>query len=224
MEVAQGITVWALPLIFAVTLHEAAHGYAALALGDDTARRMGRLSLNPLRHVDPFGSILLPLLLLAVGGMVFGWAKPVPINFSRLRGKRLGMAGVAIAGPATNFFLAALAVLLTRLVPHMPQAGQAWLALNLRNAIFLNLLLAVFNMVPLLPLDGGRVVAGLLPRPLALRYAKLESAGFLIILILLFVLPLLGRFLHLQLDLFSWLLGGAVQGLATMLVHVLGSW
>ena len=218
------ITVWALPLIFAVTLHEAAHGYAALALGDDTARRLGRLSLNPLRHVDPFGTLVLPAILLAVGGVVFGWAKPVPVNFAKLKGRGLGMVAVAAAGPAINVGLATLAVALSGLVPLVPGGGQDWLRANLSNALYINLLLAVFNMLPVPPLDGGRVVAGLLPRVLAVRWARLERFGLLIILAALFLLPVVGQMIGVPLDLFAWLVKGPVSWLASLILHVARPW
>ncbi|MGE5546354.1 MAG: site-2 protease family protein [Solirubrobacterales bacterium] len=220
--VAQGLAVWALPLIFAVTLHEAAHGYAALALGDDTARRMGRISLNPLRHVDPFGTLLLPGLLLLFGGVVFGWAKPVPVNFSKLRNPRWGMVAVAIAGPATNLVLATLCAAVANFIEWVPEPGKVWLIFNLDNAIYLNLLLAVFNMIPVPPLDGGRVATGLLPRPLAIRFASLEGAGMLIILAALFILPMIGQRVGVDLDIFRWLVNGPVDALAHLILGAVG--
>jgi Zn-dependent protease len=217
-----GLSIWALPLLFAVTLHEAAHGYAALAMGDDTARRMGRLSLNPLRHIDPVGTILVPGVLLAMGGMLFGWAKPVPVNFGKLRNLRLGMILVAAAGPATNILLAIVAILLVRLVPYVPQEGRAWFFVNLDNLIFINLLLAVFNLIPLPPLDGGRVLVGLLPRALAWRVARLENFGLLILLAGMFMLPPLGRAVGIDLDIFQWIFRVPVDWLAGLVMQGFG--
>ncbi len=186
--------------VVAITLHEAAHGYAALALGDDTARRAGRLSLNPLRHVDPVGTLLLPgvlligqLLTLGRVEFMFGWAKPVPVNLRALRNPRQGMMLVAAAGPAMNFALAWLsAVLLHPLEAFgdtLPDAAMGWAFRFIALSILANLVLGLFNLLPIPPLDGGRIVAGLLPAPLALPYMRLERFGILIVLFGVFLLP-----------------------------------
>jgi Zn-dependent protease len=175
--------------------------------------------LNPLRHVDPFGSVVLPLLLLLAGGVMFGWAKPVPVNFARLRNPRWGMVLVAAAGPGMNMTLAIIAVLFAVYgLPHMPDSLQGWLFFNLDNAIYFNLLLAVFNMIPVPPLDGGRVLVGILPRPLAWRVARLEKAGIILMLLALFVAPILGAKLGLDLDIFRWLVGGPVDAIGHWMV------
>jgi Zn-dependent proteases len=220
----QQVSVVALPLVFAITLHEAAHGYAALALGDDTAKRHGRLSLNPLRHIDLFGTIILPAMLMVMGGFLFGWAKPVPVNFSKLKPSRMGMVLVAAAGPGTNIAMAVLAILLIRHVGGLPDPAVDWARLNLANAIYLNLLLAVFNMMPIPPLDGGKVAVGLLPRPLGMRLARLENYGVLILLAALVLLPVIGRGLGLPwLDLFDSVIQPAINGLLGVLVMLFGA-
>ncbi|HWD57125.1 MAG TPA: site-2 protease family protein [Stellaceae bacterium] len=216
------VTTWIVPLIFAVTFHEAAHGYVALRFGDDTALRAGRVSLNPINHIDPLGTILLPLLMLmARAGFFFGYAKPVPVNFGRLKPLRLGMVLVALAGPATNVVLAIVSALLFLGVGLVPQAGQEWLALNLVNSLKFNAILCVFNMLPLPPLDGGRVAVGLLPRPLAMPLARVEPYGMLI-LMGLFVLSYASAQVGLGLNILGWLIGVPANWLIRFVLLVTG--
>jgi Zn-dependent protease len=187
------IGTWLTPLVIAIVFHEVSHGLVANALGDPTARLRGRLSFNPIKHVDPFGTVLLPMILAVSGTPVFGWAKPVPVVAKRLRNPRWHMILVALAGPGMNFLLAAIAaVLFTALVAASPQ-GPAWAfaAQNLLNFMVINVFLAVFNLIPMPPFDGGHVVQGLLPRPLAVHYAKLSRFGFPLLIILLLVIPML---------------------------------
>jgi len=216
-------SVWILPALIAITLHEAAHGFAAYVFGDDTAKRMGRMSLNPLRHVDPFGTIILPgLLLLVRSPFLFGYAKPVPVNFYRLNPARLGMILVAAAGPAMNIVLAILAALGLHLVGGLPDAWAMWAEDNLKNAAVLNVVLAVFNMLPIPPLDGGRVLVGLLPRPLAWQVAKLERVGILIVLGALVLLPMIGNQIGIDLSISPWLIGGPVEYLLDLIASLAG--
>ncbi len=198
------ISIWAIPMLTAIPLHEAAHGFAALRFGDDTAQRLGRLTANPLRHIDRFGTIILPLmmLLLTQGRAMFGYAKPVPVNFFRLKPRRLGMIVVAAAGPVTNLALALVSALLVHVAVRLPDAAALWALDMLEASISLNLVLAVFNMLPIPPLDGGRVAVGLLPQPFAMRLARLERVGMLIVIGALFLLPAIGQSVGLNLDLF----------------------
>ena len=185
-----------LPLIFAVTLHEAAHGWVADKLGDSTARRLGRITLNPIRHIDWFGTILLPMLMMAFTGFLFGWAKPVPVNMAHLRNPRRDMVWVALAGPGANLLMAILwsMALLATEMPAMPEWMTMPLAAMAVAGVFINLILMALNLLPILPLDGGRVLAGILPQAIARLYARIEPFGFFIIVGLL-VVGVLGQVL-----------------------------
>jgi Zn-dependent protease len=189
----QKLSLWALPILAAVILHEVAHGYVAFRLGDPTAARLGRLTLNPFAHVDLFGTVILPLLLLFSGSpFLFGYAKPVPVNFLNLRNPRKGMVLVALAGPMTNLALAGLSALAFKFLLAVQPPDGSLVATNIDflrhlagNSMLMNVGLAVFNLLPLPPLDGGRVATGLLPRSPAIALARLEPYGMLIIMVLL---------------------------------------
>ncbi|QOZ34950.1 site-2 protease family protein [Bradyrhizobium sp. CCBAU 53421] len=201
------VSVWVLPLVIAITFHEAAHGFVAHRLGDDTAWKLGRVSFNPLKHIDPFGTLILPaVLLFAHSPFLFGYAKPVPVNFRKLNHPKLDMVWVALAGPVTNIILATAAALAFHALPLVPADAAKWTADNLKNAFLINIVLAIFNMMPIPPLDGGRVAVGLLPRPLAIPLARLEPYGMLILIGLLILLPVIGRQVGLNLDVISMIL------------------
>ena len=215
-------SIWVLPVLLAITMHEAAHGWAAWKLGDDTAKQMGRVTFNPLAHIDPFGTVILPAILIMAGGVLFGWAKPVPVVFSRLGNPRRDMVLVAAAGPGINIGLAIVSAIGLHFVDLQRSLFDEWVARNLVNSININLLLAIFNMIPLPPLDGGRIAVGLLPYKLAVQLARLERAGLFILIGLIFILPMLGAQLGLDLNIFGWLVGGPLEFLRGILLGALG--
>ena len=214
-------TTWVLPIIFAVTFHEAAHGFVAYQLGDDTAKRAGRVTFNPLRHVDPFGTVLLPALLYVSSGFLFGYAKPVPVNFGRLNHPRRDTVLVALAGPGTNVLLAIASALLFYTVDWTPRSVADWLARNLVNSLQINAVLCVFNMLPFPPLDGGRVAVGILPRFLGRPLARLEPYGMLI-LMLLFIVSYAGARGGLGFNLLGVLIGVPAQALIRFVLTITG--
>jgi Zn-dependent protease len=196
----QRISIWILPVLFAITLHEAAHGLMAKLLGDDTAARMGRLSINPLHHIDPIGTLLVPGILLMIGGFIFGWAKPVPVDWRRLKNPHRDMALVAVAGPLANFLMAIGWALITRLANGI-NIDYISVPLGLMGVagMVINVVLMVLNLLPIPPLDGGRIAVGVLPRKVGEVVSQIEPYGFFILLILIAT------------NLLSTILGGPIQ-------------
>jgi Zn-dependent protease len=218
------VSVWVLPLVIAITFHEAAHGFVAYHFGDNTAWNLGRVSFNPLRHIDPFGTLIMPaILLFAHSPFLFGYAKPVPVNFRALRHPRIDMVWVALAGPATNIALALFAAAAFHLLNFAPENMAQWLADNLKNALVINVILAIFNMLPIPPLDGGRVAVGLLPHMLAAPLARLEPYGMLILIGILILLPLAGSQFGLNLDVISAILRTMTSYVIRLILVVTGN-
>ncbi|MDX2224219.1 MAG: site-2 protease family protein [Rhodospirillaceae bacterium] len=221
LNILEIIVTVGVPAILAITLHEAAHGYAALAFGDDTAARMGRLSLNPLRHVDPLGTIVLPaMLVLSKAPFILGWAKPVPVNFMALRSPRRDMVWVAAAGPLMNIALAFISAGLIHMAGPEPAGARAWLSDAGANGLVFNVILAVFNMLPIPPLDGGRVAVGLLPLPAAQRLARLEKYGMFILLGALIGLPWAGSAVGVMIDPFGWVVMPVVDAIVSAIAAI----
>ena len=218
------ISIWAIPAIIAITFHEASHGFVAHLLGDDTAWRLGRVSFNPLVHIDPLGTIILPAILLVLGApFLFGYAKPVPVNFRALRHPRIDTILVAAAGPGMNLLLATIAALGFHIVDYIPAPGAPWLAANLRNAVLLNVVLAIFNLLPIPPLDGGRILAGILPGALARALSRVEPYGLLILIGLVFILPLLAAQFGIGFDPFARLIMTSTTTVVRAILRLTGN-
>ena len=210
-------------MIAAITLHEASHGFVAWKLGDDTAYMLGRVTFNPLRHIDPMGTIILPALLVFTTGFMFGYAKPVPVDYRKLRNPRRDMVLVAAAGPASNIVIALVSAIALRFIPGTSTVTTAIITGIFVYSVFFNAMIGVFNMIPLPPLDGGRVAVGLLPYPLAVRLARLERYGMVILLVALIGLPLIGQQIGTDLNVFSWIVMPVVEYVQGLIYFVTGN-
>jgi Zn-dependent protease len=218
------ISIWALPAIIAITFHEAAHGFVARRFGDDTAWQLGRVTFNPLKHIDPMGTIVLPAFLLFMQSpFLFGYAKPVPVNFQALRNPRRDMVWVAAAGPGINIVLALIAALSFHLVGYLPETVGQWVGENLKNALIINVILAVFNLLPLPPLEGGRIAVGLLPDALASPLARLEPYGMVILIGVLFVLPVIGAQMGFDFSVVSHVVATVANDVIAVILLVTGN-
>ena len=211
---------WIIPVLISISMHEAAHGYTANLLGDDTAKKLGRVTLNPFKHIDRFGTVILPILLIIIKSpFIFGWAKPIPVKFHRLNNPLRDMVFVAIAGPVTNIILALISASILSTMHNFGLLNNPWFVRTLANFFFINIILAVFNMIPIPPLDGGRVAVGLLPKYLSYNLAKLERYGFFIILAALFILPLLGKQIGISLEPIHWF----IQSISSFLINIIAA-
>jgi len=216
------ISVLALPVLIAITFHEAAHGFVARQCGDNTAYQQGRVTFNPLKHIDPFGTVLLPLVLFYTTGFLFGYAKPVPINPRYFRNYRRDMVLVAAAGPGSNLILAFVSALLIHVALLSPEWFSDWALKALGASVMINVVLAIFNMLPLLPLDGGRILSVILPRHLSIAYQRTERYGMFVLIGLIFLLPFLGRQIGVDIDILGWILGPATDYVQSLIGRLAG--
>ncbi len=222
-QILYQISIWLIPALLAITLHEAGHAFAAWKLGDSTAKSMGRVTLNPIKHIDPMGTLIIPgMLLFLKAPFLFGYAKPVPVNFRALGNPRRDMVLVALAGPAMNFLLAFLFAASIHLLPLFPEDVASWMLENQRNGVILNVVLGVFNLLPIPPLDGGRVAVGVLPNILAVPLARLERFGFLILIGLIILLPMISRQLGSEIDPIRWVMDGPISFVVTTIAKLAG--